>query len=231
MATRAKKAAKKHEVKDVLAALERGASPQFRKDMSERYGIVVKKAWGVPMAKIQAVAKTIGTDHALALKLWDTGWYEARLLASMIDDVDQVTPAQMEAWCKDFDNWGVVDTVCFKLFDRSPHAFAKIEKWSKSRDEWVKRAGVVLLACVALHDKTAPDEKFLKLMPLLAKASEDERNFVKKGASWALRALGGKKSPKLRAAARTLALELSVSENAAARWVGKDALREFARKG
>lgn len=230
MAAKKKTAAKKTakpapDVKDVLRALEKQASPQFRKDMAERYGVIVKKAWGVPMAKILAVAKTCGTDHALAGALWKSGWYEARLLASMVEDPALVTPAQMDAWCKDFDNWGVVDTVCFKLWDQTPHAWAKIEKWSKSKDEWVKRAGVVLYACVCLHDKESPDAKFLKLLPLIEKAASDERNFVKKGVSWALRSLGGKKSPKLRAAAREVAARLAASDVAAERWVGKDVLR------
>ncbi|WP_395645108.1 DNA alkylation repair protein [Terricaulis sp.] len=220
-----KSPAKANEVKDVLRTLEKKADPQFRRDMSERYGIVVKKAWGVRMANILAIAKSCGTDHALAAALWKSGWYEARLLASMVEDPALVTPAQMDAWCKDFDNWGVVDTVCFKLWDQTPHAWTKIPKWTKSKDEWVKRAGVVLYACVCLHDKGSPDAKFLKLLPLIEKAASDERNFVKKGVSWALRSLGGKKSPKLRAAAREVASRLAASDVAAERWVGKDVLR------
>jgi 3-methyladenine DNA glycosylase AlkD len=128
------------------------------------------------------------------LALWETGWYEARLLASMVDDPAQVTSVQMERWVRDFDNWAVVDTVCFKLFDRTPHAFAKIEKWAKACDEFVKRAGFALLACVALHT-TGVDEDFLRSLALIERGAEDDRNFVKKGVSWALRAIGGKKSP------------------------------------
>ena len=86
--------------------------------MAPRYGIVTDKAIGVPMARIQAVAKALGRDHALAAALWETGVYEARMVACMIDDPAAVTPEQMDRWRADFDNWAIVDTVCFKLFDR-----------------------------------------------------------------------------------------------------------------
>lgn len=210
-----------------LAALERAGSKKVRDEMGPRYGIVAKKAFGVPMNKIMALAKSIGTDHALADALWKSGWYEARLLASMIDDPALVTTAQMDRWAKDFDNWGVVDTVSFKLFDRAPDAFAMVDRWAKRRGEFEKRAAFALLACLALHGKGG-EADFLKRLPLIEKAASDERNFVKKGVSWALRAIGARKSPALRAAARDLARRLAASEDAAARWIGKDALRDFA---
>ena len=224
----ARRPARRDDVAAALSALERHASKRVREEMAPRYGIIAKKAFGVPMAKIQLVAKQLGRDHELALALWETGWYEARLLASMVDDPAQVTSVQMDRWVRDFDNWAVVDTVCFKLFDRTPHAFAKIEKWAKAREEFIKRAGFALLACVALHT-TSDDEDFLRSLPLIERGAEDDRNFVKKGVSWALRAIGGKKSPALRAAARELAKRLAASPNAAARWIGRAALREFAR--
>src|SRR5512147_604149 len=147
-------------VADVLKQLQHYASRRVRDEMGPRYGIIAKKAYGVPMAKIQLVAKPLAPNHMLALELWDTGWYEARLLASMIDDPTCVTPAQMDRWAKDFDNWGVVDTVCFKLFDQTPHAFSRIDKWAKSKHEFIKRGAFALLACVALHT-TGDDEDFL----------------------------------------------------------------------
>jgi 3-methyladenine DNA glycosylase AlkD len=106
---------------------------------------------------IKAMGKKLGTDHALALALWDTGWYEARLLTAFVDDPAKVTAAQMDRWARDFDNWGVCDTLCFSLFDRTPHAWRKAEQWAKQDAEFVKRAGYALLACLALHDKAASD--------------------------------------------------------------------------
>ena len=216
------------DVATLLAELERNGSSKFRADLSARYGIVTKDpAFGTPMAKIKLIARKVGRDHALAEALWKTRIYEARLLASLVDEPERVTRAQMNRWAKDFDNWAVVDTLCFNLFDRTPHAFAQIATWSKSKDEFVKRAAFALLASLALHGRGA-DEELLRALPLIERASGDERNFVKKGVSWALRAIGRK--PRLRAEARALAQRLAKSEQAAARWTGKDALREFAKQ-
>lgn len=212
-----------------LAELKRQASAKVRDEMGPRYGIVTKaKALGVPMAKLQAIAKQLGRDHKLAQALWKVDVYEMRMTASLVGEPEKVTPAEMEAWAKAFDNWGLVDTVCFKLWDQTPHVFTKAAKWAKAKDEFLKRAGFVLLACGALHG-AGEDGDYLKLMPLIEQGALDERNFVKKGVSWALRAIGGKKSPKLRAAARALAKRLSQSEDPTQRWVGKDALKAFAK--
>ena len=218
----------KAEVQEVLAWLERRGRKRIREDMAPRYGVHTDKAFGVPMATIQALAKRLGRNHELAAALWDTGWYEARLVASFVDEPARVTSAQMDRWCRDFDNWGVCDTVCFHLFDRTPHAFPKVDQWSKGHHEFVKRAAFALLACLALHDEGADDEAFARRLPLVERAASDERNFVKKSVSWALRAIG-RRNRTLNAAAVAVAERLSDSPEAAARWVGKDALREITR--
>ena len=213
--------------KAAVASLKRLGSKAGRDGMA-RYGLPSTNAFGVPMNAIQKLAKSLGKDHALAEALWNTGWYEARLLAAYVDEPEHVTPAQMDRWSGDFDNWGTCDTVCFVLFDRTPHAFAKIAKWSKRKDEFGKRAAFALLASVALHDKAAKNSAFTKSLPLIERASADERNFVKKGVSWALRGIG-KRNAELRAAAVELARRLSASADPAARWVGKDTLRDLGR--
>ena len=213
--------------KSAVASLKRLGSKKVRDGMA-RYAIPSEKAFGVPMNKIQKLAKTLGKDHELADALWDTGWYEARLLAAYVDEPARVTPAQMDRWCKDFDNWAVPDTVCFVLFDRTPHAFAKIAKWSRRKDEFGKRAAFALLASVALHDKSAKDTAFLRCLPLIERAAIDDRNFVKKGVSWALRSVG-RRNRELRGAAVALATRLAASPPPAARWVGKDALKDLRR--
>lgn len=217
---------------DVQAALDwlrAEASATVREEMGPRYGLVVDKAFGVPMNRMQALARQLGRDHALAEALWGTGWYEARMVACMVADPALVTPRQMDRWRADFDNWGIVDTVCFKLWDQVPHAFDKVRAWASLNDEFGKRAAFALLACLALHRKDLPDAVFLDGLALIEGAATDDRNFVRKGVSWALRAIGGKASPVLRAAAREAAARLAASANATARWNGKDALRAFAK--
>ena len=215
-------------VREVLAQLQAHASAQTRAEMGPRYGLVVDKAMGVPMARMQAVAKPLAPDHAREAALWETGWYEARMVACMIDDPALVTPEQMEAWRADFDNWGIVDTVCFKLFDQVPFAHDKVARWAGLNDEFGRRAGFALLACTALHGNGS-DADFLRGLALIETCATDGRNFVKKGVNWALRAIGGKKSPTLRAEARAVAARLAASADKAARWNGKDAMRAFSK--
>ena len=199
------------QVQAVLASLERLGSWRYREGLA-RYGIHVTKAFGVPVGKMQALAKRLGRNHELALALWETGWYEARMMAAFLDDAERVTPAQMDRWCQDFDNWGICDTVCFHLFDRTPYAFSKVKRWSRRPDEFGKRAGFALLACLALHDKQARDEPFVEGLRLIERAANDERNFVKKGVSWALRLIG-RRNLKLNAAFVAVAKRLAASRD------------------
>ena len=215
------------DVDDAVAELKRLAKKATLDGMA-RYGIPSGNAFGVPVNVIQKLAKKLGRNHELALALWETGWYEARMLAAYVDDPALVTPAQMERWCRDFDSWAICDTACFVLFDRSPHAWAKVKQWARKKDEFVKRAAFALLACLALHDKDADDGMFAESLPLIEQAADDERNFVKKGVSWALRSIG-RRSLALNKAAAALARGLSTSSEPAARWIGKDALHDITK--
>jgi 3-methyladenine DNA glycosylase AlkD len=193
-----------------------------------RYGLPNDKALGVAVGAIQQLAKKLGRSQALAEALWLTDVYEARLLAAFVGEPDKLTPAGMDRWCRDFDNWGVVDTVCFKLFDQSPYGWSRVEKWAKLKGEQQKRAGFVMLACLAAHTEGIPDAQFLKFMPLLEWGATDDRNFVKKGVSWALRMVG-RQSPVLLEESLALAKRLAASEDPTARWVGKEALRDLGK--
>lgn len=208
----------------IVAELRTLADPAYRADMEPRYGIVAPTALGVRVADLKPLSKRIGRNHALALDLWETGIFDARMLVSMIADPAQLTPELMDRWRSDFDNWAICDTLCFNLFDRSPHAFDKIDQWASLNDEYGRRASFALLACVALHGKKLPDALFLERLPLIEAASTDERNFVKKAVNWALRAIGTRNGP-LCLAATQVAERLAASTDRTARWNGKDALR------
>jgi 3-methyladenine DNA glycosylase AlkD len=212
---------------EVLKWLEKTGTRRY-KDGLPRYGIVTPKAFGVPVGAMLKFAKRHGKDHALAAELWRSGWYEARMLAAMIDDPKQVTRSQMNGWAGEFDNWGVCDTVCWHLFDYTPIAWETLRRWSTSPREFVKRAGFAMMAGQAGHNKTATDAQFLALLPLIERGARDDRNFVKKAVSWALRRIGGR-SLALQAAALALAGRLAASDQPSCRWVGKDALRDLSR--
>lgn len=215
-------------VRQTLAALERRGSARRRDEMLPRYGITARQAFGVSMTDIRLLARRLGTDHALAVALWKTGCYEARLLAAFVDDPDRLTVPQMDRWCRDFDSWGVCDTLCFHLFDRSPLALGRVRAWAPRRAEYQRRAAFALLASLALHRKKEDDAVFLRCLPLIERAAGDGRNFVKKGVSWALRSVGHR-SRTLHTASVTLAERLAASPEPARRWVGNDTLRDLRR--
>ena len=215
------------EVERIVAALRRKGT-QASRDGLARFAIPSARVFGVSMKDVQALAKQVGRDHALALALWETGWHEVRALCAYVDDPALVTPAQMDRWCRDFDNWAVCDTLCFALFDRTPHAFRMIDRWATRKPEFERRAAFALLASLALHDRESPDAPFLARLALVEAASTDERNFVRKGVIWALRLIGVRSVP-LNGATMALAKRLAGSDDKTARATGKEVLRELAK--
>jgi 3-methyladenine DNA glycosylase AlkD len=213
------------QVQSALAWLKNKSTQHDRENLT-RFAISASNAFGVSMANMKVLAKQLGRNHELAAALWDTGCYEARMVATMVDEPERVTPAQMERWCRDFDNWGICDTACFCLFDRTPHAWAKVDRWCIRKEEFVKRTAFALLWSLTVHDKTAADARFIHGLQLIEQAADDERNFVKKAGNMALRAIG-KRNAALHAAAVAVAERMAGSSQPAARWVGKDALREL----
>ncbi|NRF66029.1 DNA alkylation repair protein [Aquincola sp. S2] len=209
-----------------MAALQAAASESHRQGLT-RFAIPIEHAIGVPMAAIQAIAKRWARSHALAEQLWRHGGYESRMLAAYVDDPAQVTVAQMDRWCADFDNWAICDTLCFALFDRTPHAWDRLQAWAARDEEYVRRAAFALAWGLSVHDKQAPDRLFLDALKRIEQAAGDERHFVKKAVNMALRGIG-KRNPALHAAAVALAARLAESSNPATRWIGKDAARELA---
>jgi 3-methyladenine DNA glycosylase AlkD len=209
----------------VIASLRRLASKSVLDGMA-RYAIPSDNAFGVSVGTLRKEAKRIGRNHSLADGLWKTGHYEARMLATMIDEPEKVTPAQMDRWCRDFDNWAIVDTACFALFDKTADAWKMVERWAKLKGEFQKRAAFALIWGLTVHDKRSGDEPFLNGLKLMEGAATDERNFVRKAVNMALRATG-KRNAALHAAAVATAQRLAASTDPTARWNGKDALREL----
>lgn len=213
------------DVKQVLAWLERQGTQAHRDGMA-RFAIPSDKAFGVPLGILRQHAKRLGPSHELAAALWDSGWYEARLLACFVDEPARVTTAQMDRWCRDFDNWAICDTACFALFDRTPHAWGRLAPWSRRSGEFAKRAAFALLWALSVHDKKADDALFLQGLALVEKHAGDDRHFVKKAINMALRAVG-KRNAALHAAAVAVAQRLGGSDGTCERWVGRDALKEL----
>lgn len=214
-----------NKVEFALTWLKRHTSKATLEGMA-RYSIPSNHAYGVAMKDIKTLGAMLGRNQRLAVALWSTGIYEARILASFVGDPERLTSAQMDRWCKDFDNWAFCDAMSFNLFDRTPHAWTKVAEWSNRRNEFEKRTAFALLWSLTVHDKSAGDESFRKGLLLIEREAGDGRHFVKKATNMALRAIG-KRNRALNAAAVVVARRLAASKQASARWVGKDALREL----
>ena len=209
----------------IISYLKGMANPQNVAGMA-RYGISPHNTLGVSIPVLRDIAKGRGKDHRLAQELWESGIHEARILAAFVDDPKRVTAEQLEKWAADFDSWDVCDQVCSSLFDRTPYAAQKAVEWSGHEEEFVKRAGFVLMACLAVHDKKASNALFESFLPYIQKGATDERNFVKKAVNWALRQIG-KRNRSLNTLAVQTASEISRLDSRAAHWIAADALREL----
>jgi 3-methyladenine DNA glycosylase AlkD len=196
----------------------------------KRFGIVAKKAFGISAPVLKQLAKDIRkqTDdrHRLALELWQTEIHEARAIAYLIDNPKEVTEKQMDDWVKDFDNWAICDGTCGTLFCKTEFAYQKVFEWSESEEEFIKRAGIVMIAWLAVHDKKADDSKIIQFLPILEAKAVDERNFVKKAVNWSLRQIG-KRNLHLNKLAVECAERIRAQNTKSARWIAADALREL----
>lgn len=211
--------------KEILDELKAMSDPEVVA-CKARYGITPAKAYGVSIPKLREMAKRLGTDHSLALRLWKKNARETRILASMIDDPSKITEEQMEDWVKEFDYWEICDQCCMNLFEDTEYAYQKCVEWSSRKREFEKRAGFALMARLAVSDKNAGDESFRPFLPIIKRGAIDERNYVKKAVNWALRQIG-KRNLELNKEAIETARQIKKMDSRSAKWVASDALREL----
>ena len=190
------------------------------------YGMSTNNAFGVSIPHLRKTAKEIGKDHAVSEQLWSSGIREAKIVASMIANPRMVTEQELERWVRGLDSWEVCDQCCNNLFCKTNFACQKAMEWSQRREEFVKRAGFVLMACLAVHDKGADDFQFRQFFPIIRSEATDERNFVRKSVNWALRQIG-KRNRTMNAEAIKVATDLKRIDSKPARWIACDALREL----
>ena len=214
-----------YSVNQIIKELKSKSNPKNLAGMA-RFGIVGQKRLGLSVPDMRSIAKKIGKDHELAIKLWKTGYAEAKIISAFIDDPEKLTEKQMDSWVKDMDSWDITDQVCMNLFDRSPVVLKKIKDWSRSNKEFIKRSAYALIASLAIHNKEASDDYFIKLFPIIKKGVTDERNFVKKAVNWALRQIG-KRNLKLNKQVISLAKEIRKIDSKSAHWIANDAIREL----
>ncbi len=219
---------KKFSINDIVSKLKSKANPDNLEGMA-RYGISTTNRLGNSIPFLRKLAKEIGKNHKLASQLWKKGIDETRILASMIGEEEKLTEGQCEKWVADFNSWDVCDQVCMNLFKKMPFVQKKIKEWSKRKEEFVKRAAFSLIACIAVYDKEKPDNEFIKFFSVIKKASTDERNYVKKAVSWALRNIG-KRNKNLNKEVIKFAKELEKTDCKSAKWIARDTLKDIQRE-
>lgn len=212
-------------VRRVVSELKRCGEERNVEGMA-RFGIRAKKVYGVSKPRMDEIARRIGKDHSLGLKLWETGIHDARILGMLISEPELLTSAQMEKWVRDFDNWDVCDGTCCHLFVDASLAWKKAFAWSSRKNEFEKRAGFALAAYLAVHDNSAEDGAFRRLLKVIEREAWDERNFVRKAVNWALRNIG-KRNSRLNREAIAAAQRIRIDGTRAGRWMAADALREL----
>lgn len=216
------------QVSDILGKLKALSDPEAVKGMA-RYGITPESAYGVKIPDLRKIARDSGKNHDLARQLWKLNIRETRILASMIDDPELVTEEQMESWVKALDYWEICDQCIVNLFEKTKYAYQKAVEWSTREEEFVKRAGFVLMARLAVSDKKAEDKKFETFLPIIKGEAGDDRNSVKKAVNWALRQIG-KRNSSLNKKATETAGEIRQMDSSSAKWIASDALRELTGK-
>jgi 3-methyladenine DNA glycosylase AlkD len=210
---------------EIMAWME-GKSNEKDKAGMARFGINTEKAYGISVADLRKLASSIPKSHPLAMELWDSGMHEAMILSSMLDEADKVSQEQMERQALKFNSWDVCDQVCMNLFCETPFARKKAQEWSKRREEFVKRAGFALMACLATKESGAMDLAFVNFLDAIKRESGDERNYVRKAINWALRQIG-KRNAKLNRMAIKAAKGIAKMGSKSSKWVAKDALKEL----
>lgn len=195
-------------------------------EVMKHFGINSVKAFGVSAPDIRSLAKKIGRDHVAALRLWKTDIHEARILAVLIADPERATLTLLDHWTNEIGNWAQCDAACGEYFQKTRYAYRLPERWCKSPKEFVRRAGFVMIAAMAVHHKRTEDQVFEDFFPLFRKHCTDERNFVRKGVNWALRQIG-KRNIRLHKKAIALSIEIQKIPSRSAEWIAADALREL----
>ncbi len=211
---------------DVLNELNQLKDPEKIIYKEKKFGITSNNSLGIYHADLKVLAKKIGQDNGLAIDLFNSGIYEARILCSKIFRPQDITELLMEQWVATFENWEICDSFCMSLFAKSEFAVAKAKEWSTRDRIFEKRAGFVIMAAYCMADKEADNTTFEEFLKIAKNESEDDRLYVKKSISWTLRNIG-KRNQDLRKKAISAAKDLITFESPSSRWIANDTLREL----
>ena len=187
------------EFNQIIQEFEELSDVDFAQNM-KKFGINYVKSYGLRLPQIRKIAKQCGKNHELALELWNHGYHETYLLATLVEDPQKVDSIQLNEWVNSFYSWDLVDQACINLLRFIP-----------------------LIAVLAVHNN---DANFDEYFEIIKEGSKDNRNFVKKSVNWALRQIG-KSSAENNRNALKLAYEILEIDNKASKWVARGAIKEL----
>lgn len=215
-----------NKLENIINKLHNLSNPEKIKLKEKKFGIIANNSLGIYHKDLKDLAKEIGQDNDIALKLFETNIYEAKILCSKIYNPNDITQEQMDTWVKTFENWEICDSFCMGFFVKSKFALKKTEEWSKNEEEFIKRAGFTIMAAYGFANKNAENKTFERFLELIEVEAYDERIYVKKAVNWALRNIG-KRNIDLHKKAITTAKKILQFKSKSAQWIAKDALREL----
>lgn len=213
---------------EVIEELKKLANPDKVEFKKQKFGVIANNSLGIYHKDLKELAKKIKMNNALAIQLFDSNIYEARLLCSKVFNPKELTNDLLEKWVITFENWEICDSFCMGLFAKSSFAIPKIHEWFTRENEFEKRAAFAIMAAYCMADKKAENIIFENFFPLLISASNDERLYVKKAVNWALRNIG-KRNVDLHKRAIIVANQIIELDTKSAKWIGTDAIKQLTK--
>jgi 3-methyladenine DNA glycosylase AlkD len=168
-------------VTSVMAQLKRKGTEKTRK-IYARHGMLTDNMFGVSVADLKVIAKTIKGQQALACELYGTGNMDAMYLAGMVANGAQMTPKQLNEWAEEAANLQMISeyTVPWVTVE-NPHARELAMQWIKLKKEHVASSGwSTYSGLVATKSDDALDfAEILSLLGAVVKGIPSAKNRVR----------------------------------------------------
>lgn len=149
----------------IISILKTEANPEKILIKESKFGIISNNALGIYHSDLKTLAKKIPKDDQIAIELFDSNIYEARLLCSKIFNPENLTEQLMDKWTSTFENWEICDSFCMGLFAKSTFAIPKAIEWTERKREFEKRAGFTTIAAYCISDKESQMKTLSNFFP------------------------------------------------------------------
>ena len=103
-------------VDQIIELLKRKSDPEKIRIKEVKFGIVANNALGIYQKDLKEIAGKLPKDDTIAIQLFESNIYEARILCSKLFDPNNLTEQLMDRWTSTFENWEICDSFCMGLF-------------------------------------------------------------------------------------------------------------------